>query len=355
MANEGSVFQRKDGKWCGKWKDAAGKWRYLYRKTKGEARQALREALEDRDDGIVPANKMTVAHAVDSWLERTKDNVSLRTWGNRESLIRNHVKSNSIANTKLMNLTSEDLRKFFQAMLRKGLSDSTIRQVHAGMKQACNDAVRSKFIRSNPVAAVKPPKRNSHVEMKVLTPKQVHSLLLAVRGDRFEGVVVLGACCGLRSGEALALRYEDVDLKSGTLKVRRTLWRGKVYPPKTSSSRRTIKLPTIALEALLRHAERHGYPTEGYMFATRNGTCVAASNFHTHSWKPALHRAGLPNIHFHHLRHGTVSLLLSQNVPIPVVSRFLGHSNPGTTMKVYAHLIDGMDGIAASGMDEALS
>jgi integrase len=351
---EGSVFQRSDGKWCGKYKDISGKWRYLYRKNKSETKAALREALKDRDEGIVPANKMTVAHAVDSWLENNKDSVSIRTWGNRESLMRNHVKSSPMANTKLVNLTSEDLRKYFQAMLRKGLSDSTIKQVHAGLKQACNEAVRSKLIRSNPLDEIRPPKQNSHAEMTVLTPKQVRQLLAAVRGDRFEGVIILGTC-GLRVGEALSIRWEDVSLNDGTLQVRRTLWRGKVYPPKTPHSRRLIKLPTIALEALTRHAEKHGHPTEGYMFATRTGNPVAASNFHTHSWKPALRKAGLPDIHFHHLRHGAASLLLSQNLPVPIVSRYLGHSNPSTTMRVYAHVIDGMGGLAATGIDDALS
>src|SRR5215203_200993 len=75
--SEGSVFQRKsDGKWCGKWKDANGKWRYLYRKSRGEAKQALREALRDRDDNIVPADKLTLSHAMDVWLEGMKDSVS---------------------------------------------------------------------------------------------------------------------------------------------------------------------------------------------------------------------------------------------------------------------------------------
>ena len=68
-----------------------------------------------------------------------------------------------------------------------------------------------------------------------------------------------------------------------------------------------------------------------------------------------LRKAGLPEtLTYHQLRHGAASFLLNQNVPIPVVSRYLGHSDPGITMKVYAHMIDGMEGIAAHGMDEAL-
>ena len=89
--SEGSVFQRADGRWVAKYKDAKGMWRYIYRKCKGEAKQALRQALKDRDDGISP-NKMTVAAYLDSWFEGARDAVSYRTWLNHESIVRLHLK-----------------------------------------------------------------------------------------------------------------------------------------------------------------------------------------------------------------------------------------------------------------------
>src|SRR5215203_2236296 len=93
----------------------------------------------------------------------------------------------------------------------------------------------------------------------------------------------------------------------------------------------------------------------GYLFATSSGKPVDVSNFYKWSWRPALRRAGLPEtLTPHQLRHGTASLLLNQNVPVPVVSRYLGHANPGITMKVYAHMIDGTSGMAADGIDSAL-
>jgi hypothetical protein len=99
MSSEGSVFRREDGRWCGKWKDADGKWRYLYRSTKQEVKKALRAALKDRDDNIVPADKLTLNDALDQWLEDQKNSVSLRTWGNRESLVRNHFWTHAIASS----------------------------------------------------------------------------------------------------------------------------------------------------------------------------------------------------------------------------------------------------------------
>ena len=67
--SEGTVFQRSDGRWCAKYKDIRGKWKYLYRKSKGEAKRALRQALKDRDEGIVPPSKMTVGALLDEWIE----------------------------------------------------------------------------------------------------------------------------------------------------------------------------------------------------------------------------------------------------------------------------------------------
>ena len=90
--SEGSVFRRKDGRYVGKWKDATGKWCYLYRTSKGEARKALRQALKDRDEGIIPASKTTLNGLLDSWLEDMEGTVSRRTLENRECMVRVHIK-----------------------------------------------------------------------------------------------------------------------------------------------------------------------------------------------------------------------------------------------------------------------
>jgi len=346
------VFQRKDGKWCGKWKDASGKWRYLYRKTKAEAKQALREALRDRDDNIIPAEKMTLADALQQWLVGKEGTISRRTYVNREALVRIHVQSHPVGSVRLCKLTGEHLRGFYREKLRT-LSPSSVGQLHNAINTACKEQVRARTVRSNPAAEVKPPRNhNTSRDKDVLTPQQVKALLETVYGSRYETVIVLGATCALRVGEALALRWEDIDPQEGTVSIRHTLWKGKLYPPKTPQSRRTLKLPERALEALRRHA---GQRKEGYLLQTRNGTPVAAENFWYCGWKPVLRAAGLDeSLTFHQLRHGAASLLLNQNVPIPVVSKYLGHASPNITMRVYAHVLAGTSGIAADGIDAAL-
>jgi integrase len=238
--SEETVFQRSDGRLCAKYKDTCGKWRYLYRKSKVEAKKALRQTLKDRDEGMTPPSRMTVGIYLDQWLEDMHATVSRRTWMSREGFVRNHIKP-ALGKTKLARLTADDVRKRYKKKLAEGLASSSVRRIHELLSQALQEAVRHKHIHSNPLDNVKPPKQHAR-EMDVLTPEQVRRLLDTVRGNRWEWVYVLGAVCGLRVGEALALRYEDLDLGAGTLQVRRTLWKYQVYPPKTPSSRRTLKL-----------------------------------------------------------------------------------------------------------------
>jgi len=351
--SEGSVFQRKsDGLYCAKYRDASGKWKYLYRSSRADAKQALREALHDRDNGYTPPAKLTVGLYLEEYLDLLRERVSIRTWVSRESIVRRHIVP-TLGDKKLANLNSRDVLGLYRVKLSEGLAPSTVLRIHAILTQAMREAVRSKYIRTNPMDDVKPPKQYRQ-EIDVLSPQQVKRLLETVSGDRYECIIVLGATVGLRIGECLALRYEDVDLAKGTLNIRRTLWCGKSYPTKTPSSRRTLKLPAIALDALTRHIADNNI-TGGYLFTSRTGNPVDAPSL-WRRFKPILERAGLPeSLSYHKLRHGAASLLLSQNVPIPVVSNYLGHSNPAITMRVYAHMLPSTNGIAASAIDSLLT
>ena len=131
MATEGSVYQLKDGRWCAQYRDAKGKVRYIYRKSKAEAKQALREALKDRDDGIVPASKMTVRLYLNEWFEDRRNTISPRTWRNQESIVRCHVTPH-IGCVRLSKLTGRDgqtnPRQSLQREPQRGLGSVASRQ-----------------------------------------------------------------------------------------------------------------------------------------------------------------------------------------------------------------------------------
>jgi integrase len=346
--SEGTVFQRADGRWCAKWKDAHSNWRYLYRKGRREAKQALRAALKDRDEGITPASKMTVAALLKEWLEDTNDTVSYRTWVNHRGIVRLHLEP-AIGSERLARLTPKDVHDLHRSKLAEGLSPVRVRKIHVTLNCALKDAVRWQYIPRNPATIVTPPQERQR-EINVLLPEQVKRLLNAARGDRLECAYVLAAVCALRISEVAGVRWDDIDLGAGTLKIRRTVWRNRVNPTKTRSSRRTLILPKIAIGVL----KRHGHDADGWLLQTRNGNPIDPSNIH-YPWKRLLAKAGLPqSTRYHDLRGSAGSFLLAQGVPLPVVSRFLGHSNSSITLRHYIGVVDGMEGMAANGRDETL-
>jgi integrase len=152
----------------------------------------------------------------------------------------------------------------------------------------------------------------------------------------------------------LGLRWEDVDLGTGTLQVRRTVFNGQVNPPKTSSGRRTVKLSQTALEALSKHSERRQQGV--WVFSTRNSTPVGTWNFIHRSWYPLKEAARLPKAtRFHDLRHTAATLLLQKSVNPKIVSEMLGHANVSITLDTYSHVLPNMQDGAAGAMDDTLS
>jgi integrase len=198
------------------------------------------------------------------------------------------------------------------------------------------------------VTPPRPPKR----EITPLTQQQLRTLLETVRNDELYALWVLACTTGMRNGELLAVQWHDIDLEAGTLQVKRTVFGGKVSPPKTASGRRTIRLSKLAIAALRQHrtkaAERQ---TSQWVFSSRAGTPISVHNLHNRSWKPLLERAGLPSgTRMHDLRHSAATLLLSKGVAV----KMLGHADVSTTLSIYAHVLPDMQSIAADAADQAL-
>ena len=190
--------------------------------------------------------------------------------------------------------------------------------------------------------------------MRPLTAEQVKVLFEAARGDRLEALYVLAVTTGLRQGELLGLKWDDIDLEVGTLQVRRTLTTAKGGPvlsaPKTKGSRRTVRLSHTALEALRSHLERQLeeidrvgdlWRENGLIFASESGSPHSRQHVTAHRFKPLLRRAGLPEIRFD-LRHTCATLLLSKNVNPKVVSEMLGHASIAITLDTYSHVLPTM-------------
>jgi integrase len=202
--------------------------------------------------------------------------------------------------------------------------------------------------------------------MMVFDRTQARTFLDAARGDRFEALYVLAVATGMKQGELLGLKWADLDLKKGTLSVRRSLRVDKdgahYTEGKRDHSRRRIELGAGTVAALRAHRKRQLEERVRYadlwedndlIFCQKDGRPIRRWNLEREFYKVLKH-AGLPKITFHGLRHTCASLMLLNNTPAKVVSEMLGHADVAFTLKVYSHVLPGMQRSAADGMDEML-
>ncbi len=368
---EGSIGRRKNGGWMAQYvvHTAEGrKRRSLYGNTRAEVATKLATALSDREGGLVfDAGRLILGKYLDRWLvDSVRDTVRLTTYQGYERIVRRHIKP-TLAPVKLKNLTPTHVRGLYRERLESGLAPRMVQLIHTTLHKALKQAVADGLIPRNVTETVKAPQ----VSRKEFTPLSVGEskrLIEAAKGDRFEAIYLLAVSTGMRQGELLGLKWEDVDLERGTLQVRRTLStaNGKGFTfgvPKTAKSRRSIKLPAVALSSLKHHRkaqleERVAlsglYSDQGLVFPSRTGTPVYRQDLITRSFKPLLQRAGLPDIRFHDLRHTCATLLLLKGVHAKYVQELLGHATISITLDTYSHVLPGMGDAASGAMDEAL-
>jgi integrase len=191
----------------------------------------------------------------------------------------------------------------------------------------------------------------------------MQALLTAARGDRFYALYVLALTTGMRQGELLALQWRDVDLDAATIAVQRSLSEvnGELHhnEPKTASGRRSITLPTMAVQALRSH--RAAMLAEGHSAADRPVFCdtiggwMRKQNLVRRSFRPLLIAANLPTIRFHDLRHTAATMLLEAKEHAKVVQERLGHSTISITLDTYSHVSPSMQRGAADKLDAIFS
>lgn len=240
-----------------------------------------------------------------------------------------------IGRLRLGRLGPFHLEHLYAERIKAGLSPTTVLQLHRLLHHALRDAVRWSLVLRNVSELVTPPRR-ARYDFRVLSSDQARAFLQAVKGDRLEALYVVAITTGMREGELFGLRWTDVNLRTGWLRLTRQL--------KTKSSRRQVLLPRIVVEALTAHDERQAQERElvgtawednGLVFPNTIGRPINVSNFLPRDFYPLLERAGLPRMRFHDLRHSAATLLLELGIHPKVVSEMLGHSQIGITLDLY--------------------
>lgn len=339
----------------------------VYGETRKEVQDKLTAVLNKVQQGIAISNEReALGQFLNAWLrDVVKPNVRPKTHRTYSDHVKLHIEP-ALGSRPMAKLTPQSVQSFLNDKLQSGLSGQSVHHLLATLRAALNIATKWGLIPRNVAALVEPP-RIQKTDIQPFTPDEAQSFLAAIRGDRHEALYLVALASGLRQGEILGLRWEDIDLDNSTLTVRFALQRVnkklRLVEPKTPKSRRVIKLPQVTITALQAHkmnqeqerllADKQWKET-GLVFTTRVGTAVDARRLLTKFWK-VLTDAKLRHIRFHDLRHSCATLLLAQGVHPRIVMDLLGHSQIGLTMNTYSHVIPAMQSEVADRMDEILT
>ena len=371
---DGSIRKRKDGRWEGRYvvghDPVTGKMisRNVLGKTQAQVKEKLRTAIENSKRlDYTQTGKYTVGQWMDEWFEAyAKVKVRPSSHQTYKGYIENHIKPN-IGDIPIEKLTSLQLQKFYRLLLTegrvpriesekqpRGLSAKTVRNINQVISSAMDMAVRHKLILTNPTEGCELPKVE-HREMKTLPAEQLGAFLREAKESGVYELYYLDLATGLRRGELLGLKWEDIDLQNGIIHVRRQVARvdGEVkeLPLKTKNAYRSI---SISQDAVAMLTEMEAHRSSDYVFPSSTGGPISPDSVNNMLHR-VLKRAGLPSIRFHDLRHTFATLALQNGVDIKTVSGMLGHFSAGFTLDTYAHVTTSAQKEAARTMGNVLA
>ena len=372
---EGNIRKRKDGRWEGRYTAGhdpeTGKpiYKNVLGRTQAETKAKLKAAIEEaRSLDITRVGRYTVGVWMDEWFENyAKVKVRPSSHQTYRGYIDNHIKPN-IGKLPLAKLTSLELQKLYKKLLEKGridrteskrqpkgLSPKTVRNIHQIIASAMKLAKEQKIIATDPTEGCALPKLE-HREMKTLPVEQLASFLREAKDSGVFEMYYVELATGLRRGELLGLKWEDIDLDRGNLRVKRQIARinGEIVeaPLKTKNAYRTLPLAEDTIAVLKQQKKKVG--SSHLVFPSPTGGPISPDSV-LHMLHRVLKRAGLPRVRFHDLRHTFATLALQNGVDIKTVSGMLGHFSAGFTLDTYAHVTTAAQKEAAKTMGKVLA
>ena len=369
-AGDGTVRQRKDGRWEGRiviGYDDNGypKTKNVLAKTKKECVEKLQK-LKEECGGLKPEkvrSEMPFGVWLTYWYENhSKPKIRPTTQETYESRIRLHIIP-EIGNIPLNKLTQNDLQQFYGRLKKsgrkrftdkygEGLSDRMVRMCHATCRSALEKAVQDGLIRVNPAIGCKLPPKKAR-EMQVLTREELQRFLIQAQAEGYYELFLLDLATGLRRGELLALQWNDLDFETGVLTISKqvSLVRGKIVMsvPKTKSSIRKLVLPPAVVQVLWEYREsvhsRWMFPSPVLEDMPLNPGSVYDR------LQLILEHANCKQVRFHDLRHTFATLALQNGMDVKTLSAMLGHVSAATTLDIYTHSTSDMQHAAARKID----
>jgi len=338
--------------------------------TQKECQVAMNKLLVavEQHDYTAPTKASVKDYLKKEWLPAVKATIRPSTYNSYVQHVECHIVPH-IGTVKLQKLSGSQINALYAKLAetgrhdgKTGLSPMTIHHVHACLHKACKDAVRWGHISRNPLDAADPPRKKGDgtKEMKTWSKEQLKAFLGAVADERLSPLWHTIAMTGMRRGEAIGLRWSDVDLDNGRLSVRRALIpSGReviVSEPKTIKGRRVIALDPGTVEVLKAQAARQleeqkdwdeAWVETGLVFTLENGAALDPESVSRY-WRHAVKKSMLPLIRLHDLRHTHATLALQAGIHPKVVSERLGHATVSITLDTYSHAIPAMQEEAAA-------
>lgn len=329
--------------------------KWFYSKNRHEVVAAVNRLAADLLEGVEIEREhkdhVTVRQYMTEWLrDIAPSTVAVSTLVRYESAVRTHILP-ELGDFELSELTPQQVQALHTKQSKKGLAPATVRYSNMVLRSALKNALTWGLVTRNVAALVTLPR----IEQKpriVLTAAQVQTFVESIRGHRLEAFFIVDMLHGLRRGEMLGLRWEDVDLDAGLVRVEQTIHRagGKLHisKPKTAMSKGIVYLAPVAVEALRAHRTRQMFERalagprwreSGLVFTTRWGTGIEPRNINR-TFDSLLKKAKLPHVTVHGMRHTAASLMFSQGANLKEVSEALRHSRVGITADTYIDLYD---------------
>jgi len=322
--------------------------------TRRQAEQLLSDRLRSINSGTSKPNSSQTFHnyAESVWLPEVLPTVKYSTRQHYQYMLRVHLYP-VFGDVQLRLISRDAVQAFISSKLRSGLSWRTVKHFRTVFGAVMNAAEIAELIPSNPVRKTRLPRRGPTKQKAAIAPEKIRELLDALL-EPSASLARLLVFTGMRIGELLALRWQDVDLENGVLRVTQTVYDGHFDEPKTQRSRRSIPLGPNSI-AILSARKQAGVNPDALVFATRNATPFDRHNLAYKQLKPACKKVGLVGVSWHWLRHANATLLDAVGTPLGTVQALLGHSSAEITREIYLHSIPADARLAVNKVEDLLN